>query len=61
MRGKTCKHAFDVAVEDRRTQAANDQRYASESKTGVGYSLAAAGEYKFGKWAVCPGCRWCWH
>ncbi|MCF3191406.1 BCSC C-terminal domain-containing protein [Pseudomonas bubulae] len=33
---------------DKDMQAANDQRYASESKTGVGYSLVAAGEYKFG-------------
>lgn len=33
---------------DKELQAANDQRYSSQSKAGVGYSLAAAGEYKFG-------------
>ena len=33
---------------DKDLQAVNDQRYSSESKAGVGYSLSAAGEYKFG-------------
>ncbi|WP_055127913.1 cellulose biosynthesis protein BcsC [Pseudomonas mediterranea] len=38
----------DFFPNDSDRQAANDSRYAGQSKTGVGYSLAAAGEYKFG-------------
>jgi thioredoxin-like negative regulator of GroEL len=38
----------DFFPNDSDRQAANDSRYSGQSKTGVGYSLAAAGEYKFG-------------
>jgi tetratricopeptide (TPR) repeat protein len=33
---------------DSNLQAANNQRYAQQSKTGLGYSLEGAGEYRFG-------------
>jgi cellulose synthase operon protein C len=38
----------DLFPNDSARQAANDSRYSGQSKTGVGYSLAGAGEYKFG-------------
>ncbi|MBT2338471.1 MULTISPECIES: cellulose synthase subunit BcsC-related outer membrane protein [Pseudomonas] len=38
----------DFFPDDSARQAASGSRYSGQSKTGVGYSLAAAGEYKFG-------------
>jgi len=38
----------DYFPNDKDLQAANNQRYKGQSKTGVGYSLSGAGEYKFG-------------
>jgi Tfp pilus assembly protein PilF len=40
--------AADYFPNDKDLQAANNQRYKGENKTGVGYSLSGAGEYKFG-------------
>lgn len=40
--------AADYFPNDKDLQAANDQRYKGQNKTGVGYSLSGAGEYKFG-------------
>jgi hypothetical protein len=40
--------AVDYFPNDKDLQAANDQRYKGQNKTGVGYSLSGAGEYKFG-------------
>ncbi|PTT97023.1 cellulose synthase, partial [Pseudomonas sp. HMWF031] len=40
--------AADYFPNDKDLQAANNQRYKGQSKTGVGYSLSGAGEYKFG-------------
>ncbi|MFJ3369109.1 cellulose synthase subunit BcsC-related outer membrane protein [Pseudomonas sp. NPDC086251] len=40
--------AVDYFPNDKDLQAANNQRYKGQNKTGVGYSLSGAGEYKFG-------------
>jgi tetratricopeptide (TPR) repeat protein len=40
--------AADYFPNDKDLQAANNQRYKGQNKTGVGYSLSGAGEYKFG-------------
>jgi Tfp pilus assembly protein PilF len=40
--------AADYFPNDKDLQAASNQRYKGQSKTGVGYSLSGAGEYKFG-------------
>lgn len=40
--------ATDYFPNDKELQAASGKRYAGQNKTGVGYSLGAAGEYKFG-------------
>jgi Tfp pilus assembly protein PilF len=40
--------ASDYFPNDKDLQAANNQRYKGQNKTGVGYSLSGAGEYKFG-------------
>lgn len=40
--------ATDYFPNDKDLQAASGQRYTGQNKTGVGYSLSAAGEYKFG-------------
>ena len=40
--------AADYFPNDKDLQATSGKRYSGQSKTGVGYSLAAAGEYKFG-------------
>jgi Tfp pilus assembly protein PilF len=39
--------AADFFPNDKDLQAANNQRYKGQNKTGVGYSLSGAGEYKF--------------
>ncbi|MHC8348100.1 cellulose biosynthesis protein BcsC [Pseudomonas sp. RT4P38] len=38
----------DFFPNDKDLQAANNQRYKGQNKTGVGYSVSGAGEYKFG-------------
>ncbi|KAB0493614.1 cellulose biosynthesis protein BcsC [Pseudomonas vancouverensis] len=40
--------AADYFPNDKDLQAASNQRYSGQTKTGVGYSLSGAGEYKFG-------------
>ena len=40
--------ATDYFPNDKDLQAASGLRYTGQNKTGVGYSLSAAGEYKFG-------------
>lgn len=38
----------DYFPNDKNLQSVSNERYAGQSKTGIGYSLNAAGEYKFG-------------
>ncbi|MGP5569685.1 cellulose synthase subunit BcsC-related outer membrane protein, partial [Pseudomonas helleri] len=40
--------AADYFPNDKNLQAASGKRYSGQNKTGIGYSLSAAGEYKFG-------------
>jgi len=40
--------AADYFPNDKDLQAASNKRYSGQNKTGVGYSLSGAGEYKFG-------------
>ncbi|MGE8065417.1 cellulose synthase subunit BcsC-related outer membrane protein [Pseudomonas sp. NPDC089569] len=42
------QNAADYFPNDKDLQAASNQRYQGQSKTGVGYSVSGAGEYKFG-------------